>query len=116
MLFFRWSSVFFALSILPLAMLDPVISGFALLGAIVAAGISGLCIRGSSRFSLAIILISLVSAVVLSSYSPAGLRMPTASSLFNLGTLLIIPLTAALLLIGFGQIRRRKKRLRDIGR
>ena len=111
--FLSWTGVVSALLVIPVALVDPAISGFLITLSILLAGI-GTVGSTSATWTLAAISISLsvTSAAVLYHYSDTtGLRVPSMASILGLSMVLGWPLAIAFTLMVLGALKRiRRKR------
>ena len=105
-----WVSIGLAAAILPVAILDPALSGFALFGAPFLAGISAVGLHSRLRLAVSSILLSVVSALVLFHRSADDWHIPAASTLIELMSFLAVPLIMAFVLIAIGCVRRARGR------
>lgn len=104
-----WISVILALSIVPIAWIDPVLSPFAALVSIPLGGLSA--IGGHSRLTFAAVAfaLSVVGIAIVTHYSPPrGFVVPTPSSLLFATALLAIPGAIALIFVVIGVVKRRR--------
>jgi hypothetical protein len=95
-----------ALVVVPVAYVDPALSGFAGWGAIVVSAVASISMR-NARLALATIGLSATGFFFLSHYSPnAGWTAPTTSSIAQWLAVVSIPLIPAVVLICIGEYRR----------
>lgn len=106
-------SVIVATSILPVAMLDPALSGFAAWLAIVLAGTSSIGVKANIRYCMVSILISIFSVFVLAAYSPRGDSEINLSTFTGVLIIMAVPLIFAAMLISIGIWRRRRFNFSD---
>lgn len=109
MRYFGIASLLVALIVVPVAFLDPVLSGFTAYLAILLGGLSGSGKKQGPSFAFLALAVSLAGVLVLGAYSRStGFRVPTVTSLTE-SAIVVAP--AVLLWLGLvfvGYFRRRR--------